>query len=191
MTQLSFMQVNIREKELTKKFREIVESIRIPERIAAEIAATLRESHEGKKAYYQDIYTELRAEYERNEARLEKMYDHFLDGKISEPEYDKRREGFKKKQVAIKSKLENLEETDDNYYTTCEYILKICQNAGQLFESSEPVVKRQILKLLLQDCVVDGVNLCATMRKPFDMFAEGSSRLEWLPLLGSNQGPSD
>lgn len=112
---------------------------------------------------------------------MEKMYDHFLDGKISEQEYDKRREGFKKKQVEIKSKLENLEETDDNYYTTCEYILKICQNAGQLFESSEPVVKRQILKLLVQDCVVDGVNLCHTIRRPFDMFAEGSSRLKWLP----------
>jgi hypothetical protein len=63
------------------------------------------------------------------------------------------------------------------------YLLKVANKAPSLFKGSEPTVKRQILKLLLQNCQVKGVTLYPTYRSPFDMFAEGASRTKWLPLL--------
>lgn len=181
----------IREEDITKQFREIISRIQIPEHIAEEISTTLRESHEGKKQYYEDVYEGLQAEHKRYESRLEKMYEHLLDGKLSEDEYDKKRNEYRAKQEEIQNKIKSLQSADDNYYITAKYILKLSQRAADLFDSSEPVVKRQIIKLLLQNCEVGDVSLCPTYRSPFHVFAEGAIRQEWLPSQGSNLGPSD
>lgn len=174
----------IREEDLTRQFHEIVSSIRIPDKEANAIFDTLRESHEGKKEYHSEVFEGIQAEYKRIEARLEKMYEHLLDERISEEEYDKKRKEYRAKQEEMQAKLNSLQTADDSYYTTAKYIIKLCQNAADVFaESSEPAIKRQILKLVLQNCEVDGVNLVPTIRSPFSLFAEGASHHEWLPGL--------
>lgn len=57
----------------------------------------------------------------------------------------------------------------------------VANKAPGLFKSSEVTVKRQILKLLLQNCQVDDVSLCVAYRSPFHLFAKATSRTEWLP----------
>ncbi len=178
----------IREEDITKQFQDIVSSIHIPSDVVEEISSSLRESHEGKKEYYTEVYEGLQAEYKRYEARLEKMYEHLLDSQISEEEYQKYRKQYRAKQEGIQSKLGNLQNADENYYVTATYILKLANKAADIFESSEPLVKRQIMKLLLQNCEVKDTTLIPTIRSPFNMFAEGASRTEWLPRVGSNHG---
>lgn len=63
----------------------------------------------------------------------------------------------------------------------------MANKAPGLFKSSEAPVKRQVLKLLLQNCQDNDATLCVAYRSPFDLFAEVTSRTEWLPRLDSNQ----
>ena len=63
------------------------------------------------------------------------------------------------------------------------YLLRVANKAPDLFKSSESQVKRQILKLLLQNCQVNDVTLCPTYRSPFHVFVKGASRQKWLPHL--------
>ncbi len=78
-----------------------------------------------------------------------------------------------------------MQKADEDYYLTATYILKLANRAPEIFESSEPEVKRQILKIVLQNCVVNDAALVPTIRNPFGLFAKGASRTKWLPRVGS------
>jgi hypothetical protein len=66
------------------------------------------------------------------------------------------------KQEEIQSKLAKLQEADENYYVTAKYILSLANRAGRIFESSEPVVKRQLLKRVHQNCTLNDATLSPT-----------------------------
>ena len=180
----------LKEEEITRQFTEIVKSIAIPDNIMDEIGKTLEQSHKGKVDCYQTVYSGLQAEYKRLEGYISKMYDHLLQGRITEDEYDKKRKELRAKQEEMRSKLDGLEKADEDYYLTAKYILTLANKAPKLFESSEPTVKHQLLKLLLQNCTVNDATLIPQIRSPFHMFVKGASRHEWLPGQGSNLGQS-
>ncbi len=94
--------------------------------------------------------------------------------------YDRKLQEFRSKQEGIKTRLGNLEKADDEYYQLATAILTLTQNASTIFESSELEVRRQLLKVLLQNCVVNATTLYPTHRSPFHLFAEGARCNEWL-----------
>lgn len=68
---------------------------------------------------------------------------------------------------------------------TSEYILKLCTDAPGLFESSEPEEKRLLLKMTLQNLVLDGKKARFDWIKPFEKIAFYASRQAWLPLVNA------
>lgn len=76
--------------------------------------------------------------------------------------------GFRSKIDEIDNKLSGLQKAEDDYYLTSEYILRLLQNAYNLFVSSEIEEKRQLLKLILQNSVLDGRLVKYSLLKPFD-----------------------
>ena len=70
--------------------------------------------------------------------------------------------------------------TDEEYYITAEYLLKLASKASQLFESSEMHEKRLLLKMTLQNPTLNGKKVCYNWIKPFDVVANYASRQAWL-----------
>jgi len=68
---------------------------------------------------------------------------------------------------------------------SAQYILKLCESAAQLFESSEVGVKRQLLKAVLQNCYVEGKKLVPEYKEPFNVFVEVKND-KWCPGMDSN-----
>jgi hypothetical protein len=102
-------------------------------------------------------------------------------GWITEDFYNKKLVGYRAEQTNIQIKQKELQEVDKDYYSKGIYLLNLANKAPAIFKSSEPEVKRQLIKVVLQNPTINGVNLCADYRKPFSIFAEGSSRHNWLP----------
>jgi site-specific DNA recombinase len=170
----------IREEDLTDQFSKALEDIKIPDNEIDDICSTLRASHAGKKDYRDTMYKQFTSELERYGKRIESMYEDKLDGLITQKYYADKVSAYRAKQAELQNKLDNLQKADEDYYISAEYILKLANRASGLFKSSEPKVKRQILKLALQNCSVKDANLSFTYRSPFSMFAKGASRQNWL-----------
>jgi hypothetical protein len=100
---------------------------------------------------------------------------------ITEDFYNKKLVEYRTEQTNIQIKQKELRGVDEDYYTTGLYLLKIANKAPAIFKSSEAEVKRQLIKLVLQNPTINDVTPSATYRKPFSIFAEGSSRHTWLP----------
>ena len=88
--------------------------------------------------------------------------------RITTDEHDKLYRAFRQKVDKIDSKLSNLQKAEDDYYLTSKYLLGVTQKAYNLFISSGIEEKRQILKLILQNSVLDGRLVKYSLLKPFD-----------------------
>ena len=77
-------------------------------------------------------------------------------------------------------KIEKLQFADEEYYITSSYLLKLAENAGKLFESSEAHEKRLLLKMALQNLELKGKKVRYDWIKPFDKIANLASRPIWL-----------
>lgn len=97
--------------------------------------------------------------------------------------YDKKYNEARAKQEEIKTKMTGLQKADEEYYITSAYLLNIASRAPELFESSEQDEKRELLKLLLQNCTLDGRIVHYDLKKPFDSIFVFGSRQNWLPLV--------
>ena len=178
----------LREETITKQFAGYLDKIYIPDEIVESISKMLRESHQGKVEYYNTVSGGLKTQYDVLQKRIEKMYEDKLDGSITEDFYKKKLLEYRAEQTNIQSKLKNLQEADSNYYTTAIYLLNLSNKIPALFKSSEPSIKRQIIKLVLQNPTINDVTLDATIRRPFSLWAKGPSRHKWLPREDSNLG---
>lgn len=96
--------------------------------------------------------------------------------------YDRKYQEFRASQKETKYKIDNLNKADHEYYITASYILSLANRAYDLFLSSEPMIKRQLLKLLLQNCSIDNGSLRYTLNYPFSEIFSYTSRHKWLPL---------
>ncbi len=66
---------------------------------------------------------------------------------------------------------------------TARYLLQLANKAPAIFESSEVETKRELIRLVLQNPVIDGVSISTTIRKPFSYFAEEPYQHIWGPFL--------
>ena len=105
--------------------------------------------------------------------------------------YEKKRQEYREKQKEVETKIARLRLTDEQYYITAEYLLKVASKASELFASSEMHEKRQLLKLTLQNPTLKGKKVCYNWIKPFDVVANYASRSAWLRRRDSNSQLSD
>jgi len=171
----------IREETLTEQFAKIFKGLQIPNEIAEGIAKTLKESHQGKKEYYNSLYSDFHQEHQKYENRIGKMYDDHLDGRITQDMYDKKLQEFRNKQDEIKNSMDRLQKADEEYYITATYILNLAKRAYDLFLSSEPDIKRQLLKLVLQNCEIKDASLTYKLNYPFSTIFNYTKSHNWLP----------
>ncbi len=104
--------------------------------------------------------------------------------------YDKKHQKFREAQSKIKQKMDNLQTADEEYYITANYILSLAHSEYDLFLSSDPDIKRQLLKLVLQNCEIDNGSLTYTLNYPFSAIFDCTKRSDWLLGQDSNLQPS-
>lgn len=76
--------------------------------------------------------------------------------------------------------MDNLQQADDEYYVSASYLLQLANRAAELFERSELEEKRILLKMVLQNAVLDGRTVRYDLLKPFDQIFFYASRSMWL-----------
>lgn len=171
----------LREEELTKQFAKAFSSLQMPDEVLEDIVEALRNTHSDKSEFRKTLFNQYQVEHQKYQNRIELMYEDKLDGSITESLYEKKRNEYQAKQREINKKITKLQFADEEYYLTSEYILKLASKAGELFKSSELQERRILLKMTLQNLVLDARKARFDWIKPFDAIALHASRKAWLP----------
>lgn len=103
-----------------------------------------------------------------------------LEWCITDNEYDKFFQSFHEQKAEIATRLGILQETEDNYYITAKYLLKLANRVYELFKSSEVEERRQLIKLVLSNLRVEDKIVRYDAVKPFDTTLDYANRQSWL-----------
>jgi len=170
----------LREEDITNQFKEYFKGFEMPQGVVDDITESLRDAHKDKSQFHRSLLEQYQAQYQKYEKMIENMYEDKLSGCITESYYNKKRVDLRDKQSKIQKKIGKLQIADEEYYITSDYILDLARRAPELYESSEPIEKRQLLKFTLQNLQLEDSLVRYDETKPFDTIRLYASRQLWL-----------
>jgi DNA invertase Pin-like site-specific DNA recombinase len=173
----------MREDELLEQIRPAFKNIQISEGVKEKIESYLKTINASEKDFNKLSIESLRKEYDLCQKRIDGLIDMKLDKSITTDDYNRKMNDFKQRQMDINNELSNHTVADEKFNKTLLTVLELARNASKLFESSEIEEKRQLIKFITPNLILEGKKLHFTYRKPFDIIAKGFNRLEWLPGL--------
>lgn len=80
----------LREEELTKQFKELLEGFKMPDKVLAWLIDNLKKSHEDEKEFHGNVMNNLKREYSKTQTKLETLYEDRLERRITTEFYDKK-----------------------------------------------------------------------------------------------------
>ena len=75
--------------------------------------------------------------------------------------------------ASIKLQRDVLDRSHDETAELAAKVFELSQTLGQQWLTADNAAKRRILEIVFLNCRLDGATLVPTIRKPFDVFAEG------------------
>jgi len=174
----------VNENKLLKPIYKVLGEMKLTDAQIQRIVNHLKKSHEHESVYHKRQITSLRGAYDAIQLKVDKLLELLIESRIDQNTYDRKLEAYKTKQHDINVQLKDLTTADENYHVTAKTVLSLAQRAEEIFASSEVVEKRQLLKYLLQNTVVNGKTLEFTLRSPFDII----SNSQYIALLRGLHG---
>ncbi len=183
--------VHFKEEDLLEQVGPLFESMKPPDDVIEDMKQELKKSFENENEFYTTNIVRINAEIKKNANRMEQMYLDRLDGSITHENYDKLVVRFKRIEADLMEELKSHQSADETFMVTSSYLLELAHRATDLFQNSQPARKRQLLKLVLANCQMEGQNLVFNLKSIFQRFVVANETGKWLPRLDSNQRPSD
>jgi len=75
--------------------------------------------------------------------------------------------------ASIELQLDVLDRSHDETAELAEKVFELSQTLNERWVTADYATKRRLLEIVCLNCTLDGVTLAPTMRKPFDVLAEG------------------
>jgi hypothetical protein len=167
--------VYVPEKELLRPVIKMLRGIQLSDKRIDQIVNDLKQTHKAKNNFHRYSLTGLRKNYDLYQKRIETSYDLLADSSITKEMFNYKLKEYKEKQAEIDIEMKQFTQADENYYITASTVLNLAQKALEIFKSSEPMEKRELLNFLLQNPQLKGRKLVFTLKTPFDRVLEANT----------------
>lgn len=108
-----------------------------------------------------------------------RLFDFYLEGKCNEETYNLKRFEIEQERDKLQKDMDKYLEIDNETDEMIANIAEIAANIGIFFKSPILTLKKDILKLILSDCKIEGKNLCFSIAKPFDELLKTPEINKW------------
>jgi DNA invertase Pin-like site-specific DNA recombinase/ssDNA-binding Zn-finger/Zn-ribbon topoisomerase 1 len=146
----------INEAHLLKKVENVFRNINLPDYIIEETEKHLKQVNNSEKEQNKEIITSLRSDYDNCQKRIDALIDIKLDNSIGGEDYKRKMDELKQKQLNLQSEIQGHTAADDGFNETLLTILELARNAYSLYTSSDAVQKRQLLKFVCPNLILEG-----------------------------------
>ena len=182
--------IYVKESEIEKQYIEALDRISTSEEQKKWITEALLSSFKDEQAYTKERLNSLNTQKDKLRDRLEAVYVDKLDGKISEAFWLTKHNEWTEELRTIQNNITAHENANINFIEKGMKILKLSNEVKELYLYGDNAQKKELLNYVLQNSTLDGEKLSYEYKAPFDLFANGLSRIKKLPRLDSNQQPT-
>lgn len=170
---------NVKEEVVLAQIEEVFKSIVIPDEIQTELKERLKNIHESKNHYKEESIARIRKKYKGIDKKLSNLLNLQLNDSITQNTYDEKAYELKQEKKDLELEIKQFDDADDKFVMTVQYLLDLCSRAHELFKSSKPEQKRQLINFVLSNLTLDKEKLDYDLNKPFDAIVQSANRSEW------------
>lgn len=168
--------VRVTEAEVDRQVFDLFERIRIQDENVREWFRTVLRSvvQDGQ----QDVLSqqrELSRQVSLITAQQDRLLNLRLDEQITEDAFARKATELRDRLASTQLQLDVLGRSHDESAETALKVFELSQTLKNKWFSADLPTKRQILEIVCLNCTLDGVSLCPTMRKPFDVLLQQAS----------------
>jgi site-specific DNA recombinase len=176
----------VNEDELTAQLQTMFASFTIPDDAMAFVSTELRRLKAEEIAKSADTLQYLNAEIKKYDTRLARIYDDYLDRKISEEFHDSKAREFQESKAVLIKRKSTFELSVNDDYGTISHLLNLANKAPELFKSADLEEKRSLINTVLSNLQLSGKLLRWELKKPFNTMAFCSETGNWQGHVESN-----
>jgi site-specific DNA recombinase len=129
----------------------------------------LRVSQKEKAICHGRAIRRLQADFEKLQNRLDQAYLDKLDGEIDEDFYRRSVTTWRSEQEEIHRRIELHKNADRNYIDQGINLPELTQRATEIFSQKGPEERRELVKFVLSNSIIDGSTLKPIFKPPFDI----------------------
>ncbi|MBI3318660.1 MAG: recombinase family protein [Candidatus Omnitrophica bacterium] len=169
----------VREESLSEQLGKVVQALEIPSAAFKWLKEVLAERQGDWMAERQTRIAGSTQRHNQLRQYRDRLYEDKLNGKISEAFWQEKHNAYS---VELATTVEQLERLKQNEGPSPEYglrALELTQRLYPLYLTKPPHEKKELLKILLSNCIFDGVTPIPTYRSPFDLIAQGAKNKDW------------
>lgn len=176
----------VNQDDITKELKEAISTIHLPQHGYEQVRQALLADSENLEKESKEKLAEVNLQIGSLEAKADKNYDMFLDGKITEEKYTKKDKELTETIKNLNQTRKNIELVAKNDFTRELYLLEVMRKAPDLFENSENEEKREFLNKVLSNLELEDKELRWKLKKPYDNMADCIKTQNWLGWRDSN-----
>lgn len=173
----------VNENVVLDQIKEVFLQLKMPDDIYIDVKDKLRGSTESEKIYHEAALKALRSEEDSIQRRLGKLMDLMLDEQITPEEHNIKKDQMKSRQFEVNEQMRTHQDADNTFRQTVTTLLKLTQNAYEVFESSNSEEKRQFINLMFSNLKLNGAKLEYALVSPFNAWMISSNSQLWCRIV--------
>ena len=173
-TQPGHPRIRVREEELDQQILALFDTMRIQDDSVRDwFRAVLASQTQDTQAETRAQRQELMRQESLLASRQDKLLNLRLGEEIDQETYARKATEIRDQMASIKLQLDVVDRNRDELSELATKVFELSQSLREKWLSADFDQKRRILEIVCLNCTLDGVTLCPTMRKPFDVLTEG------------------
>jgi site-specific DNA recombinase len=179
----------LREERFTEQFMAMFKSMVVPDDVAKTILELINQDKANAVNEKEARIATLSTEIGNYENRIDRLYEHYLDGKVDESLYNRKTEEYRSAVENLKTQKSTFELSTFDRYETVSHLLEVSKNSHRIFEKLDYLGKRKLLKKVLSNSQLSGDTLLLKMKKPYELMAFCNNNSTWQGHVESNHDP--
>jgi len=171
--------VNVSEKILIEQLEELFKNLVIPKKYMHEIVEGVKNMTDSKNRFQEEQLEIIDKQLQENEKAESKLLDLFLAQSITKDVYDNKAKELRERNEELLYQRGMYFDASLDYGKFVSNLLTITSRAWEIFESSSPDKKRELLGLITLNLTLDDKKLDVTLAEPFDKIYELNKTKEW------------
>lgn len=165
----------LKEKHAEEIFLNVLKHLQLSDEGMEIVQEQVREQVKRQTEINADRIQEVQKRINLINARLNKMFDMFLDGELEETFYNKKRGEFQDEIDSLNAQLTNLNNSTIDILEFSRKTLELFKKAPLLYLNGDIETKRELIKLACSNLLYDGENLTIIIKEAFQPIVEIAS----------------
>jgi hypothetical protein len=184
-----YHQVTVKEEILIKEVDEIINKIKIPDKIIKLIFPKLKSKFETQSLFEKQKRKDLQSKISEAKNRKSKLIDILTDGSITKEDYAIKANEYEEKLSNLQLELSQLTQDDKSVHLGLDKLISLANRIPEVYKSSNTITKNKILKNLISNSKQMGRLVEFNLQKPYSILTEINENQNWCIQRDSNPRP--